>query len=237
MVILAAVRSYWKTSVRPAIGLLVQRGPSDNARPDPSEYTTLAAPMEVPVQREAYFLALNEHVRDGDEVLDVGCGLGYGLNILSIRAGAVEGVDVDQRAIDHCHRALMGRNPKLRGLQTYDGKRLPYADDAFDVVTTIDVIEHVPDYDAFLRELCRVTRRNVVVSTPNRRPEFTNADGSPKNHWHLREWTRPELSEILAHHPVNVLWSHVDGPWEGPHTVSHEVGDDTQTLTPVLALR
>jgi SAM-dependent methyltransferase len=234
MVILCRVPSYWKTSLRPAIGLLLRRGANGTEGADPSDYTTTADPMEVAVQKEAYFLALNEYVADGDAALDVGCGLGYGLNLLSIKAAVVDGVDVDERAIEYCTKWVLGKNPKLRELHVYDGYHLPYEDKSFDVVTTIDVIEHVDDYDTFLRELCRVARRAVVVSTPNRRPEFTNPDGSPRNHWHLREWSRPELEAILAAHPARIDWYHVNGPWEGPHTVSTEVRDDTQTLTPVL---
>lgn len=205
--------------------------------PDPSEYTTTDGPMEVPVQREAYYLALNDYVEDGDAVLDVGCGLGYGLDLLAIKASAVTGIDVDPKAIAWCRERDEGRNPRLAGLHVYDGDRLPFEDDSFDVVTSVDVIEHVPDYHAFLRELVRVARRAVVVSTPNRRAEHTNPDGTPRNHWHLREWTRDELAAILAEHPVDVEWHHVNGPFDGPNTTSTELRDDTQTLTPALRLR
>lgn len=204
--------------------------------PDPSEYTTTAGPAEIPVQREAYWIAVREYLRDGDAALDVGCGLGYGLDLLSIKADQVTGVDVDEKAIAWCRDRDQGRNPRLAGLHVYDGDRLPFDDDAFDVVTSIDVIEHVPDYHAFLRELIRVARRAVVVSTPNRRPEHTNPDGSPRNHWHLREWSRDELDAILREHTVHVEWHHVNGPFDGPNTVSREVQPDTQTLTPALVL-
>jgi 2-polyprenyl-3-methyl-5-hydroxy-6-metoxy-1,4-benzoquinol methylase len=169
-------------------------------------------------------------------VLDVGCGLGYGLDVLAIKAASVTGIDVDEKAIAWCTARELGRNPRLDGFHHYDGDRLPFDDDSFDVVTSIDVIEHVPDYHAFVRELCRVARRAVVISTPNRRPEHTNPDGTPRNHWHLREWSREELAAILAEHPVRVEWHHVNGPFEGPNTVSEDVREDTQTLTPALVL-
>jgi SAM-dependent methyltransferase len=47
--------------------------------------------------------------------------------------------------------------------------RLPYPDDGFDAVVSIEVVEHVEDQFAFLRELARITKPGgrVVVTTPN----------------------------------------------------------------------
>jgi hypothetical protein len=52
-----------------------------------------------------------------------------------------------------------------------DGLRLPFSDQAFDVVHSSAVIEHVGSFDrqcAFVRECCRVARRAVFITTPNR---------------------------------------------------------------------
>jgi ubiquinone/menaquinone biosynthesis C-methylase UbiE len=203
--------------------------------PNPSEYTTVDRPIEVPVQRETYYLALNEYVNENDRVLDVGCGLGYGLNLLSIKAGEVTGVDIDVKAIAYCDTYVMNKNPKVVALDHYDGYHLPYRDDEFDVVTCVDVIEHVEHYDEFIDELLRVARRYVLFGTPNRRPEFTNADGTPKNYWHLREWSYEELDEILRRHASHIEWHFINGAWEGPHTVSRTLAASTQGLVPVLA--
>ncbi len=213
---------------------LIGMRPEKANKPHPSEYTTTDGPMEVPVQIEAYFIALNNYITEGDSVLDVGSGLGYGLNLLSIKSGSVAGVDIDEKAIAYTKSHYWGRNPKLKELKVYDGYHLPYKDKSFDVITTIDVLEHVEDYDAYIDELLRVARKAVIVSTPNRREEHTNPDGTPKNHWHLREWSRAELDEILRRHDVGIEWHHVNGPWEGPFTVTKELAADTMTLTPVL---
>ncbi|HLF69402.1 MAG TPA: methyltransferase domain-containing protein [Actinomycetota bacterium] len=218
-------------SKRAVLGLL--KG-TPRGRPDPKDYTTTDGPMEVPCQREAYLHALNQHVADGDRVLDVGHGLGYGMKLLSTKAGEVYGVDVDLKAVEYARAHVLGSDPKLKEVEHYDGYGLPYGDKTFDLVTCVDVIEHVEDYHRFIDELLRVAKRTVIFSTPNRRPEYTNRDGTPRNHWHLREWSFEELDEILHQHPVVLEWRFIDGPWEGPFTLSERVGPRTLVLLPAL---
>ena len=203
-------------------------------KPDPSEYTTTDGPVEVPCQKETYFFTLNNLIKEGDKVLDVGCGIGYGINILSIKAAEVYGVDVDKKAIDYCQDNIFGKNPKLKELKHYDGYHLPFKDKEFDTVTCVDVIEHVENYDAFIDELLRVAKKFVIFSTPNRRPEYTNPDGTPKNYWHLREWSFEELDDILKRHKATVDWHFLNGPWGGPFSLTNELQEDTMALLPIL---
>ena len=93
------------------------------------------------------------------------------------------------------------------------GIKLRFSGDHFDVVTCVDVLEHVEDYHRFLDELLRVSNKGVFISTPNRRPEYTNPDGTPKNYWHLREWTFGELDAILQQHG-KTEWIFLNGPCE-----------------------
>jgi len=205
-------------------------------KPDPKDYSTLISPMEIPVQREAYYLALNEYVSEGDKVLDVGMGLGYGLTIMSIKAGEVGGVDVDEKSVDYCQDFLFGRNPKLKKLLHYDGYHLPFKDNEYDVIVSIDVLEHVERYDEFLKELARVAKKAIIINTPNRRPENTNPDGTPKNYWHLREWSADELKTIFKKNGFNFDFYYINGPADGPYKVSLSGNSNTQSLTPVIKL-
>jgi 2-polyprenyl-3-methyl-5-hydroxy-6-metoxy-1,4-benzoquinol methylase len=187
----------------------------------------------VPVQIEAYFLALNKYVDESARVLDVGSGLGYGLNILSIKAKEINGIDIDSKAFNHCQNTIVGRNPKLNHLSIYDGYNLPFSDECFDIVTCVDVIEHVENYDKLIAEMLRVSKRGVFLSTPNRRPEYTNPDGTPKNYWHLREWSFQEFDRIARSHG-NVEWNFLNGPFEGPFTISNKFECDTLALSPFI---
>jgi SAM-dependent methyltransferase len=83
-------------------------------------------------------------------ILDVGCGTGANLEMLS-QYGDSEGVDVSDDALEFC---------KQKGLTAQKGlvETLPYEDETFDITTALDVVEHLDDDIAGLREMYRVTK-------------------------------------------------------------------------------
>lgn len=203
-------------------------------KPDPSEYSTIVGVGTiVPVQIEAYFLALNKYLDEGAIVLDVGFGLGYGMNIMSIKASEVSGVDVDIEVIDYFQKAVGYKNPRLCGVSLYDGYNLPFRDNSFDIVTCVDVIEHVEDYNRLIVEMLRVARKGLFISTPKQQPQYTNKDGTPKNYWHIREWSYEEFNAIVRKHGI-FEWNFINGPYEGPFTISTMDGNNTMALSPFI---
>jgi SAM-dependent methyltransferase len=85
--------------------------------------------------------------------LDFGCGDGWFTDAFRREglAGEVLGVDVQER--QHCFvRPLL-----------YDGRRVPVADAAFDLVSSIDVLHHCPDPVASLQEALRCTGRFFLL--------------------------------------------------------------------------
>ena len=214
--------------------LLIEARTEQVKKADPKDYSTTDGPMEVPCQKVVYYHALNELIRPGDKVLDVGSGLGYGMAILSIGASEIQGIDVDSKAVKFAQSEYMGRNPKIKNIQVYNGYKTNFKDNEFDVVTCVDVIEHVENYDRFIDELLRIANRAVIFGTPNRRPEFTNPDGTPKNYWHLREWNYSELNDIMAKHSGRLDWHFIDGPFDGPFKVKDQVSKNTLVLIPII---
>jgi 2-polyprenyl-3-methyl-5-hydroxy-6-metoxy-1,4-benzoquinol methylase len=201
---------------------------------DPSDYSaTLGVGSIVPVQFEAYLLALRKYITQDSLVLDVGFGLGYGLIISSVHAREVHGIDVDQKALDYCNNFLLNKLPTLKAIQVYDGYNIPYPDNYFDVIVSVDVLEHVPDYHRILKEMMRVVSKGVFISTPNRRPEHCNPDGTPTNYWHLREWSDEELRDIVSQHG-KCDWNYINGPLDGPFTISDTVQESTMALSPFI---
>ena len=82
-------------------------------------------------------------------ILDVGCGTGANLQMLS-QFGVAEGVDVSSEALEFC------RARGLAKVKQGAAETLPYEDAAFDLVTGLDVVEHLDDDVAGLREMRRV---------------------------------------------------------------------------------
>lgn len=132
----------------------------------------------------------------GRDVLDVGCNTGYGTMRFTTVARRVVGVDVSPRAIEAAqHRAEAGRPEFVLG----GGLDLPVPDHAFDLVTSFQVLEHVPDPIAFLRELARVTRPGgqIILATPNAATRLYPGM-TPWNRFHVREYLAEELRELLT---------------------------------------
>ncbi len=84
-------------------------------------------------------------------ILDIGCGTGANLEMLA-QFGEAEGVDVSDDALEFCRR---------KGLKAQKGlaETLPFADKTFDLTTALDVVEHLDDDIAGLKEMHRVTKR------------------------------------------------------------------------------
>ena len=93
-------------------------------------------------------------------VLDVGCGLGsYGRSLLT-DGYAWLGAEVD--AADCAELARLGLPHRH-----VDGRTLPFADASFDAAVCLEVLEHLDDPAAVLREIHRVAPRKLLVSVPN----------------------------------------------------------------------
>lgn len=84
-------------------------------------------------------------------ILDVGCGTGANLIMLS-EFGDAEGVDISPDALEFC------RQRGLDNVRLGSAEEIPYEDSSFDLVTALDVVEHLDDDLAGLREMRRVLK-------------------------------------------------------------------------------
>ncbi|MFW5692687.1 MAG: class I SAM-dependent methyltransferase [Thermoguttaceae bacterium] len=123
-------------------------------------FSTLLQVLHGPVyHRRIQTLArlLVREVRAGERVLDVGCGSGaLGAATLAHAECPIgvtyEGAEVAPRP-----------DTPFPVTVVEQGRRLPFPDDAFDVVVAADVLHHAPDEPALLKEMGRVARRRIFL--------------------------------------------------------------------------
>lgn len=133
---------------------------------------------------------------EGKSVLDLGCGEGYGVDLLATRAEEAVGVDLAPEALYHARRTY--RRDNLRFLYM-DINRLGLEDDSFDVVCSLQVIEHLHDTQPFMREIMRVLKPDglCVLSTPNR-ALISPGRETPINPFHIREYDPEQFLQFMS---------------------------------------
>ena len=95
-------------------------------------------------------------------ILDIGCSLGYFLEVASAKGWEPYGVDISSYAAEQVRK------------KGFDARACPlekaeYSDGFFDCVTMWDTLEHVPDPSLHMREVGRILKDGglVVIGTPN----------------------------------------------------------------------
>jgi SAM-dependent methyltransferase len=129
----------------------------------------------------------------GRDVLDAGCGVGYGAALLAEVARRVVAVDRDEDAIAYARRRYGQPNIEF---VVGDLVSLEQPDGAFDVVCAFETIEHLIAPERFVGEARRVLRPDgaFIVSTP-RVDETTVA---PTNPFHEREYSCADFERVLG---------------------------------------
>ena len=141
----------------------------------------------------------------GQDVLDVACGEGYGSHLLSQEAKSVVGVDLDQKTIEHAKAKYSRDNLTFRA---GDALNLPLEGDGFDVVVCFETIEHVADHAGLMMELKRVLKPDglLLLSSPDK-ASYSDQTGYD-NPFHVKELYREELDELLAtHFKAHRMWA------------------------------
>lgn len=159
------------------------------------------------IHRRAYEEAAA--LADGKAVLDCGCNVGYGTEIIRPRCRRIVGVDVSPKAIEQARRLHAAGGADFR---VVDGRTLPFADGEFDLAVSFQVIEHVADRRAYLAELRRVLgpAGTLLLTTPNAALRI-EPGMKPWNPFHVKEFRpqelRQELTEVFPHVQVRGLFA------------------------------
>lgn len=114
-----------------------------------------------------YFLKFN--IPKNAKILDVGCNCGSLIyNIYRKGYKNVQGIDINKEAIKIGKREYKLLEKKLK---IYDGYKIPFKNESFDVVLMFDVIEHIPSVERFIKEeVYRILRKGglFIFQTPNK---------------------------------------------------------------------
>lgn len=126
-------------------------------------------------------------------VADVGCGLGFGTQLFMKKAACVVGYDIDGDFLSFASRSFT--HPKLTFKQgdILSGRWPCTIEGSFDVVTMIDVIEHIEyDNDAVQQAGSLLAPEGIFIcSTPNRLSRYRKSDN------HVREYDPDQLATLL----------------------------------------
>jgi len=163
-------------------------------------------------QRLKYLLKYSA-ITENDQVLEVGCGSGYILNLID--KGELHGIDLSNAAITWAKDKLKHK-PNVKHLSVQPAEKMTFPDNSFDVVFCSEVIEHVPDPQKLLAEIFRVAKPDarIVITFPNE--GFINfckrcvktvglykliLPGIPEHmedEWHLTEFSKKLFIQLTA---------------------------------------
>lgn len=129
-----------------------------------------------------------------ENILDIGTGRGVFLwplldTLPYLPITCLDRLDYRVADLQATHAGGIARLNALQG----DVTELPFADHSFDVITMLEVLEHIPETRQALREVCRVARRFVIFSVPSKE------DDNPE---HIHLFNQQQLAHLLAEQGV-----------------------------------
>lgn len=166
--------------------------------PDTGERILLDAETPLMIARHFSAYKFAEDYVSGKNVLDIGCGEGYGTHYLSGFAESITGIDYDKTIVEYAKEKYRRNNLKF---YTLDIKNIDSLDSRFEAVCSFQVIEHIQDAGLFLENIKRLLTDDgvFICSTPNRRDASLDSP-TPLNKFHLKEYLLDEYRQLLENY-------------------------------------
>jgi 2-polyprenyl-3-methyl-5-hydroxy-6-metoxy-1,4-benzoquinol methylase len=186
------------------------------------DYLTGKYKEKNPISRflvEHFYLAIEKItglLEPTDRVIEVGCGAGISsLRIYrSLRGQSFEVSDIDSNAMLQFEK--LGFPIPFQQESATDLKR---NDNEFDCVFLLEVLEHIPDYKKTLSELSRVSKKYIVISTPNEpiwrilnilRGKYLASLGNTPGH--INHWSSSALIRLISEYG-DIVKVYTPLPW------------------------
>lgn len=152
-----------------------------------------------------------------ESILDAGCGEGFTMNKLREKGigKKIEGIEYEKDAIAF-GKKLFPHLPIKQG-SVYE---LPYKDHSFDLIACTEVLEHLEEPAKAIKEMLRVTRKYLIISTPNE-PLFMmsnflrgkNLSRFGNDPGHINHWNPLSLKKLLTLNKIKVKRIRLPFPW------------------------
>lgn len=136
------------------------------------------------------------------KILEVGSGMGYGMEILSPKAEKYVMLDKFQFDL-----SKIKDTEKVKFIQTEVPPFKNIPDNEYDFIVSFQVIEHIKNDKLFLQEMARVLKPGgkAILTTPNIKMSLS------RNPWHIREYTVEGLEKLMRNYFSSVECNGVYG--------------------------
>lgn len=153
-----------------------------------------------------------EIIKKSGKILDVGCAAGFFLNIAKKHEWETYGVEISEYASDYARNKL--------GLNVFTGELMgaKFPDKHFDVIAMWDVIEHMQDPSASLKEAHRILKDDglLIITTGDVSSLNAKIEGIENWYlmappWHLYYFSKETLKKILKKNRFKPIELRTDG--------------------------
>lgn len=155
-----------------------------------TEITSEELVSDNPIHQRLFkaYVASEPHIQGN--VLEVGCGEGRGIPVILPHAAQYTAVDKIESALTVLRKKYATGTFLSMNIPPFSGLK----DNTYDTVLSFQVIEHIEDDLAYLKEIHRVMKPGAIalITTPNRKMSLT------RNPWHIREYLPNELASLAA---------------------------------------
>lgn len=138
----------------------------------------------------------------GNKILDVGCGPGTFVNVLTTRGFEAVGIDITPKFIAFARKNHQGK------FLVADATKLPFESKTFDTVFVRSVLEHLDNDIKALREALRVGKK-VIIIVPQSTPLALKKRGLIFSHYqdqsHVRYYTPKTISDLVSACQANLV--------------------------------